>query len=512
MPVEYVRREIASQLSKWTLIRDCLGGQQAIKDATTKYLPKPNPADGSDENAYRYRSYVERAVYYNVSRRTLDALVGQVFIREPITVLPDSLDMLEDNADGIGVGLDQQAKKTLAEVMSYGRCGLLTDFPPMDVPASKQDIDEGYVRPTISLFHPWDVINWQTVIIGARQLLSLVVIVEPFVTDDDGFTTNFSNQWRILRLVGTGPDRYYQVEIWRTSVPNPSEPNNKASFIFQTYQPKDANGKPLREIPFTFVGSINNDPTVDHAPLYDLATLNVAHYRNSADYEESCYLVGQPTPYAAGLTEHWVTEILKGSIQLGSRAVIPLPEGGTAGLLQVQPNSMPFEAMQHKERQMVALGARLLEQKDVQRTYGEAQLEEASQMSILTSVAHNVSAAYELALRWCAQFTETTVAEEDVEYDLNTDFPASRMSPEERRQLVAEWQGSAIAFSEMRKVLTKAGVAELSDEEAKTEIAANPPPPPATAKIPNSSDPRAMDKNKKPNNNPAADSNEEPKV
>lgn len=506
MPVEYVRREIASQLSKWTLIRDCLSGQQAIKDATTKYLPKPNPTDGSEANVSRYKSYVERAVYYNVSRRTLDALVGQVFIREPITKFPDSLDILEDNADGIGVGLDQQAKKVLAEVMSYGRCGMLTDFPPMDGPASKQDIDEGYVRPTISVFHPWNVINWQTVVIGGRQLLSLVVIVEPYQTDDDGFTTNFSNQWRVLRLV----DRVYQVEIWRPTAAEGDKP--ASTFIYQTYQPKDANGNVLREIPFTFVGSINNDPTVDHAPLYDLATLNIAHYRNSADYEESCYLVGQPTPYAAGLTEHWVEEVLKGSIQLGSRAVIPLPEGGTAGLLQVSPNSMPFEAMQHKERQMVALGARLLEQKDVQRTYGEAQLEEASQMSILTSVAHNVSSAYELALQWCAQFTESTVKEEDIEYDLNTDFPASRMSPEERRQLVAEWQGSAISFSEMRKVLTKAGVAELSDEEAKKEIEENPPPPPATAKIPNSSDPRAMNKNKKPNNNPAAVSDEEPRT
>lgn len=511
MPVEYIRREVASQLAKWTMIRDCLAGQQAVKDAGVKYLPKPNPEDTSAENSSRYKTYLERAVYYNVSRRTLDALVGQVFIREPITSTPDSLHALQDNADGIGVGLNQQAKKTLAEVMSYGRAGLLTDFPPMDTPATKQDVDNGYVRPTISLFHPWDVINWQTVVIGARQLLSLVVIVEPYITDDDGFSANFSNQWRVLRLVGTGPDRYYQVEIWRTV---PAETPDKAAtnVLFQTYQPKDASGKPFREIPFTFIGSINNDPTVDHAPLYDLVTLNIAHYRNSADYEESCYLVGQPTPYAAGLTEHWVKEVLKGSIQLGSRAVIPLPEGGIAGLLQVQPNSMPFEAMQHKERQMVALGARLLEQKDVQRTYGEAQLEEASQMSILTSVATNVSAAYELALLWAAAFTEASVDEEEIEYDLNTDFPASRMSPEERRQLVAEWQGSAIAFSEMRKVLVKAGVAELSDEEAQKEIKENPPPLPVTAKVPNASEPRKMDKKKKPNNNPAAVSSESPKV
>jgi hypothetical protein len=62
-------------------------------------------------------------------------------------------------------------------------------------------------------------------------------------------------------------------------------------------QPKRGDGEAWNYIPFTFVGSVNNDETPDLPPLYDLAVLNVAHYRNSADYEESCYMVGQPTPY-----------------------------------------------------------------------------------------------------------------------------------------------------------------------------------------------------------------------
>lgn len=73
--VSYVRDEVAKMKGRWDLIKDCLTGQKAIKDAREKYLPKPNPADLSDENKKRYDQYVERAVFYNVTQRTHAGLV-----------------------------------------------------------------------------------------------------------------------------------------------------------------------------------------------------------------------------------------------------------------------------------------------------------------------------------------------------------------------------------------------------------------------------------------------------
>jgi hypothetical protein len=482
MTVGFQRPEFVTQTPRWTLVRDCISGQPTIKSKTTAYLPKPNADDTSEENRLRYLAYLERAVFYGVTKRTLDGLIGQVFMREPIVNLPPPLDELTSNIDGAGVSLDQQAKKCLSEVMGYGRCGLLTDFPPTTEVVTAADIDDGYIRPTISLYEPWEIINWRTILVGGKEILSLVVLVEQYIEQDDGFEVKYSNQWRVLRLTYTSDPvteridpatLQYIIEIWRDHGPDTIAP-------VQTLIPRDATGLPLKEIPFTFVGAMNNDSSVDQAPLYDLAALNIAHYRNSADYEESCYITGQPTPYFAGLTEHWVQEVWKGSVRLGSRAAIPLPEGGTAGLLQASPNTMPFEAMQHKERQMVALGAKLVEQKKVQRSLGEAQMEGMSETSILAAAAKNVSLAYESALEWCAAFLG--VDEEAVEFELNTDFPAARMTAEERAQLMAEWQGNAISFSEMRDALRKAGVASLNEEEAKDEIEEDPgnlaaPPP-----------------------------------
>lgn len=477
MPVSYITPDVTAQLARWTLVKDCLFGQDIVKSKGDVYLPRPNPDDKTADNIARYQSYLARAVFYNVTKRTLDGLVGQVFSRQPIVKIPETMKPLLVNIDGAGVSLDQQAKKTLSAVMGYGRCGLLVDYPPTVAPATAADLENGFIRPTVSYYDPWEVINWRTITVGAKELLSLVVLSEYYIAEDDGFEIKTKAQYRVLKLIYSNlsptaidPNSLkYVVEIWREETTA-----QQAPAPYETYLPVDSNGKNLREIPFTFVGALNNDPSIDQSPMYDMAALNIAHYRNSADYEESCFITGQPTPYFAGLTKTWVDEVFKGQIRLGARGAVPLPEGGTAGLLQPNPNTLPFEAMGAKERQMVALGAKLVEQRRIQRTLGETQIQETSESSILSTVTHNVNHAYQTALKWAAMFLGA--AQEEIEYELNTDFPAARMTPEERAQLIAEWQNGAVTYSEMRAQLRRAGVATLDDDAAQAENEQNPPP------------------------------------
>ena len=60
-----------------------------------------------------------------------------------------------------------------------------------------------------------------------------------------------------------------------------------------------------------------------------MAALNLAHYRNSADYEDSVFFNGQPQPWMAGLTEEWRDWLKKEGIVIGSRVILPLPENGS---------------------------------------------------------------------------------------------------------------------------------------------------------------------------------------
>ncbi|MDP0908071.1 hypothetical protein Q6322_30065, partial [Klebsiella pneumoniae] len=75
--------------------------------------------------------------------------------------------------------------------------------------------------------------------------------------------------------------------VWRKSA-------DAGSFsVDSEYHPKPKGEDFWDEIPFTFVGAQNNDPSIDESPLAALVEINLGHYRNSADYEDSVFLCGQ---------------------------------------------------------------------------------------------------------------------------------------------------------------------------------------------------------------------------
>jgi hypothetical protein len=460
MKTRYMLPVLVEAKKRYDVIRDCLAGEIAVKAATVKYLPVPNDGSPSEVQAARYVAYLLRAVFYNVTKRTLDGLCGQIFMRDPVVSLPSSLTLMLKDADGGGVSLVQLAKKATYYTLGYGRAGLFVDYPSTAEPVTKAQLEGGDIRPTITLYAPWDVTNWRIIMRGARKLLSLVVLQETYQDEqaDDGFIIKEKRQWRVLRLV----NNVYTVEIWRETTPGSARP-------YQTFIPTDAAGNTLSEIPFTFLGAENNDAAVDEPPMYDIASLNIAHYRNSADYEESCFMVGQPTPVFSGLTQDWVQNVLKGQVLLGARAAVALPAGGSAELLQANSNTMPFEAMQHKEKQMVALGARIVEQRAVVRTATESSVDHSKESSVLASTAKNVSSG----IVWCLEQALSFLGGaggDSIVFTLNTDFDMASMSPEDRRQLMEEWQSNAVSWDEVRTNLRKSGIVTMDDAQARKLI------------------------------------------
>lgn len=467
--VGFLHPEVKAQIASYELIRDCLAGEQTVKSKREKYLPKPNAEDTSDGNAKRYNAYLTRAVFYNVAQRTLAGLVGQVFLRDPTVEVPQLLEPVKIDATGSGVSLDQLAQDATSKGIAFGRCGLYVDYPAVAIVATEEtgevvpgttvaELETGEVRPTMKVVAPWDCINYRVRRRGARLVLSLVVFREDAIVDDDGFETKKKDQWRVLRL---DENDQYVIEIYRNK--NGTAPDER-------YEPTDSKGERMNEIPFTFIGAMNNEPAPGYMPMYDLCSVNIAHYRNSADYEEAVYMLGQPTAWFGGLTEEWVKNVMGGTVALGSRSIIPLPQNSSAGLLQVEANTLAKEAMDQKEAQMLALGAKLVEGSQVQRTATEADIDNISETSVLSSVAKNVGAAFKWALEKAALFVGADGAA--IAYDLNTEFDLVNLSPDERRQLLAEWQAGGIVTEEYRDNLRRAGIATLNDAAFKTKSAA----------------------------------------
>lgn len=469
--VDTIRPEVTKMRIKWDIMRDVLEGEEAIKAKGQKYLPAPDNEQDPVYNTKRYNAYKERANFVNFTERTLLGLTGQAFAQNPEIKLPKELETLLSNADGDDVGLIEQLEQCVAYLLAYGRAGVLTDYPTQEGPITLAQRENGEVGPKTILFNPYSIINWRHTHYKGVNRLSLVVISEQFPVDGDGFELSYGEQWRVLRLEGADTDnpRYY-IELYRrVKMDNdqgaPTNPENAGAgeiVLHDTINPLDNDGKPLSHIPFYFVGSNNNNASPDNPPLHSIAKVNLAHYRNSADYEEACFMVGQPTAWVSGVDKTWVDDVWGGKLYLGSRAIVVLPPEGAAGLLQAQPNSLPFEAMKQKQEQIVALGAKLAEPGQVQRTLGEARLEEATQASVLVNCVRNTQAAYIKALQSAVRFHGGSL--EELKLVISTDFAISRLEPNERQVLINEWMAGAITTTELRSQLRKGGIAYEPDD------------------------------------------------
>lgn len=463
--VAFIRNEISKKLPEWRVIRDCLEGEVTIKKRGFQYLPYPttNNDKCKNENDPRYVAYKDRANFMNITRRTVYELLAQVFIKQPLinSVDDEVMNLLLENASGNGISLEQCAKQSLKYALSYAYGGILVDFPENEI-VSLKDYRSGVYRPTITPYAPFKIRNFRVTDIGVEERLSLVVLQESFWDyDEDGFEVTEKEQLRVLKLV----DGEYQQSIWRSKNYDTSGKAIGGWEEVSSFTPKDANGKSINEIPFFFIGMENNNPYPDNPIMYDLATLNISHYRNSADYEEGMFIAGQPTLFVSGAN---TDRSANDSINLGSHNAIMMKNGGTAGLIQAKSDSGLAESMEKKEKAMAKFGAKFLETDNVAKTAYQVKVENPSQGSILANCADNVSKAYTKALKLAHSLCG--LDPKDVEFVLNTDFEYNRVGTDEQNQIVNAWVAGAITFEEMRAVLRRAGTATEDDAVALEKI------------------------------------------
>lgn len=447
MPVETYHPSYSKYLPVWQKTRDSVRGSVAIKEKKSQYLPVPDPESNDDRlgvESVRYRQYMKRALFTNFTGRTKNALVGAAFRKEPTYELPEQLEYLIDDATGDGLGLIQLSKDELSNLLETGRSVLLVDYPQTVEGLSAEDIQRLDLRASIIPYTAEQCINWKTETVRGRKLLTLCVLSETYIEDDDEFGHETKTQYRVLRLRDEG----YSQQLYRDEMPFTEE-------IF----PRKADGSNWDEIPLAFVGSKNNDSTIDDAPLSDIADVNVAHYCNSADYEESCFLTGQPTLFITHSLspEQWVEYNPRG-IKLGSRAGHVLGETGSATLLQAEPNNLVMEAMRSKEQAMVAIGARIITDRGGNETAEGARIRFASENSVLGDIVHNLSQALEACIYWCGEYMG--VDAEEAQYEINREFYDKAVDPQIIMSMVTLLDRQILGESDIFDRLKAAGLIE----------------------------------------------------
>lgn len=146
MPVDTKHPEYTKWLPRWQRCRDVAEGEDAVKEAGTRYLPKL-PGQ-SDED---YADYKKRALFFPATGRTVQGLRGLVFRKAPVSELPPKVAELAEDITQAGQSLEELAKHTTDEVITTARMGLLVEFPaPPEAEGelSQQDAERGDCGPT----------------------------------------------------------------------------------------------------------------------------------------------------------------------------------------------------------------------------------------------------------------------------------------------------------------------------------------------------------------------------
>lgn len=415
---------------QWKYVRDCMEGEFRIKKKGVTYLPRPSAMLAEEGDADPYTAYVKRAQFYNVVARTVRGLVGMVFRIEPTFKVPEVLEERIQALTPGGATIWTYARRVTRELLSIGRHGILLDLP--------RDADHSGV-PHMAPFDAEDILYWEERVEDGRRHVVLVDLregIERTPIEKDGKTVE-EDQDKVLQLAINTEGFYEQRRFLRA----PGTYGTPAGAVIEDVQIR---GAQLTEIPFHFVNPFDLDPAVEVPPSFDLVVTNLAHYRNSADYEHSLFLTAMPTPGFSGVSEEEEDKI--GALGPGALICLRAPEA-KGWMLEFQGAGIDAirQAMIDKEQRMAALGARMIrEQKRAAETAEKARLDAQDETSLAISIIRTIEDAFTKVLKQMAEWAAADL--DEVEVNFNKEFIELRMSPQELTAHVAAWQQGA--FSE----------------------------------------------------------------
>lgn len=427
-------------LSIWDKCEDVRSGQTAIHKGAEKYLPRL-----SSQQVEEYNAYKRRAVFYGAMSRTVDAFIGMIMRVPPIV---DQQSVLLDDITGQQCSLNDFASQLLEEILVCGFVGILVEHSPMPSGAlTIAQTEQLGARPYLALFDCDSIISWKT---DRGRIIQLVVEEEEVISISE-FESQDKNFYRVLDIDANG---YYRQRKFIQSEKNKDEFIQVGDDIYPLL-----NGSPLREIPFYFAGKCDDLP-----PLIDLVDLNISHYMTTADLENGCHFTGIPQPWVAGVHLDAGETLSVGGINAwvfsDPQANAQYLEFSGQGLAALE------KRLELKEKQMAALGAKLLSDSVVAETATGSSLRSAGEFSVLAQIADHASA---ILSRACS-FMQRWAGLPDVTIKLNKDFLPAKMTPQELQAMVQAWQAGAISaqtlFSNLQQGEIVAADVDFEDEQA----------------------------------------------
>ena len=438
-------------IERWNRVDDIVDGESRLKEADlnsiTKgiYLRLINTDDISKRNQDKNREFIRGAVLYNATDRTLSGLMGMLYRKQP--ELPEFeagnlLADIVDNVDGSGLSLEQQSQSVSAGVIKNGRRGLLTDMPRNDDGSVKTraDVRNGF-RPMIKEYSAGAIVDWYDGVINGANKLTMLVLLEYFdvLTGSMGIERDTKKRYLVYKLTTDG----VTLEVYSESEDQGLAIDGELLSI------TGANNQKLDRIPFSFVGSKNNNSNIDSIPLEPVANVNFGHYQESANLSQSSFSLSAVQPWIASDQYHrYMQEKINGGgvVETGSDEIIVVEAGGSFNYASPPPNTMSQSIQKDYEAQMVASGAQLITGNGSEKTAEEARINRSSEASDLTIISANVTNAYNERIKDACLMVGITWKEE-YSFKMNDSFFDTAIDTAKLAELVKTWQAGGISKS-----------------------------------------------------------------
>lgn len=422
MPVYTKRKDYLVNEPKVKLVEDAVDGN--IK--SEQYIPRL-PAHSQQE----YARYLERATYYNVPAKVVEALLGSL-LRKPYVC-----EGVHNNTINSDFGsFEEFLQECYENIITEGYIGVLVDF------------DESKRLPKLVTYSGSQIINWSH---------DFVVIEEVYLQpkDSDPFELEEIQVYRELRLV----DGVYTVNIW-TPTSQKDSVGQKSYAIFDSYTPT-IRGATLDFIPFCFVNVFNNEAEVKPPHILNLCEIAIQHYRVDCEESLAVHYTAVPQAWVSGRfasdgSARTVgaerTEPIQRSLKLGAGDVWHLEENASVGYLEVSGAGLTALRLKRLDlaEQLMTLGARLLYTKRGVESADALAMRNGSEAAALLSLATSLENALKWLLgvynKWAGVNTEPTIV-------LNKDFTAQKMSAQEITAYLNLFKEGVISLEDLVKNL-----------------------------------------------------------
>ena len=243
-------------------------GTEGMREVASVYLPQE---DGEDD--LKYQARIQRSVLFNMFKRTVVKLVGEVFSK-PVVMNEDvdeEIASYEADIDLNGKDLNSFCMDLFKAGLTDGVVHILVDYPPTTA-KTVADAKAAGARPYFIMVPAANLIGWRFNNVPGKKALSQIRIQETIEVPYLNYDTTTIERIRVIEPnnfkvfeMGIGQSEYTLAVDEVTGLPNEGI-------------------MALGEIPLvTIMFGEPIDMMTAHSPLNDLAELNAVHFQSTSD-------------------------------------------------------------------------------------------------------------------------------------------------------------------------------------------------------------------------------------